>query len=134
MLCKYVIHVARLFYGMTRKEFRRLAYDYAVACKCSNIPANWHVTQLANENWYYSFMERHTSLTLKSPEGMSIARISSFNKVNVATFFTAYTSAMSKYKFTPDRIFNVDESSISTVVKPVKVQCESGQPVAAQVT
>lgn len=134
MLCKYAIHVARLFYGMTRKEFRRLAYEYAVACKCSNIPANWHATQLANENWYYSFMERHTSLTLKSPEGMSIARISSFNKVNVATFFTAYTSAMDKYKFTPDRIFNVDESSISTVVKPVKVLCESGQPVAAQVT
>lgn len=41
---------------------------------------------------------------------------------------------MDKYKFTSDRIFNVDESSISTVVKPVKVLCESGQPVAAQVT
>ena len=134
MLCQYAIQVARLFYGMTRKEFRRLAYDYAVACKCSNIPANWHATQLANENWYYSFMQRHPNLTLKSPEGMSIARIASFNKVNVATFFTAYTSAMEKYEFTPDRIFNVDESSISTVVKPVKVLCESGQPVAAQIT
>lgn len=27
---------------------------------------------------------------------------------------------MEKYEFTPDQIFNLDESSLSTVMKPVK--------------
>lgn len=31
---------------------------------------------------------------------------------------------MDKYEFTPDQIYNLDESSLSTILKPVKVVCE----------
>ena len=52
----------------------------------------------------------------------------------MAAFFDAYTSAMEKYAFTPDRIYNLDETSLSTVMKPVKVVCERGSPVASQIS
>ena len=65
---------------------------------------------------------------------MSITRIVAFNKVVVDKFFDMYTMAMEKYKFTPDRIYNLDESSLATVMKPSKVVCARGVPVASQVS
>ena len=131
---KYAIQAAKMFYGLPMNEVRRMVYQYAKACGSKSIPDAWEKEQKATRDWYYAFMDRHPDLVLKAPEGMSIARIVAFNKVNVETFFKAYTLAMEKYAFTPDRIYNMDESSLSTVMKPVKVVCARGQPVATQVT
>ena len=130
----YTIQAAKMFYGLPMNKVRRMVYQYAIACESQTIPDAWKKDQMATRDWYYSFMERHPTLVLKAPEGMSIARIVAFNKVNVETFFKAYTLAMEKYTFTPDRIYNLDESSLSTVMKPVKVVCARGKPVATQVT
>ena len=133
-IVEYLILAAKMFYGLPKDEVRRMVFHYAHACDSKSIPDAWEKEQKATRDWYYAFMERHPALVLKAPEGMSIARIVAFNKVNVQTFFTAYTLAMEKYKFTPDRIYNVDESSLTTVMKPVRVVCAKGQPVATQVT
>ena len=129
---KYAILVARMFYGLPKNEMRTMVYNYAEACGSTNIPDVWKKDQKATRDWYYAFMNRHPNLVLKAPEGMSIARITAFTKSKVETFFKAYALALERYQFTPDRIFNVDESSLSTVMKPVKVLCERGQPVAMQ--
>ncbi|KAK4312454.1 hypothetical protein Pmani_016140 [Petrolisthes manimaculis] len=130
----YTIHAAKMFYGLPMNEVRRMVYQYARACNSQTIPEAWEKDQMATRDWYYAFMNRHPNLVLKAPEGMSIARIVAFNKVNVETFFKAYTLALNKYVFTPDRIYNLDESSLSTVMKPCKVVCVRGKPVATQVT
>ena len=111
-----------------------MVYNYAMACGIQNIPDAWKKDQMATRDWYYAFMNRHPKLVLKAPEGMSIARIVAFNKVNVETFFKAYTLALEKYQITPDRIYNLDESSLCTVMRPVRVVCERGQPVASQIS
>ena len=98
------------------------------------MPKSWDEDQLASSDWYYAFMHRHPSLALRTPEGMSIARAVAFNWATVNSFFEAYTSAMEKYSFTPDRIFNLDETSLSTVMKPVKVVCARDAPVASQIS
>ena len=130
----YAIKIAKMFYGLHMTDFRKLAYTYAVACESESVPENWENEQCASRDWYYAFMNRHPRLTLKAPEGMSIARAIAFNKVSVNAFFNAYTSAMEKYAFTADRIYNLDESSLSTVMKPMKVVCEKGTPVASQIS
>ncbi|KAG0702582.1 hypothetical protein GWK47_025061 [Chionoecetes opilio] len=56
-----------------------------------------------------------------------------FNRVNVEVFFKAYVEAVERHSFMPARIFNLDESGLSTVMKPCKVVCEKGRPVASQV-
>ena len=133
-IVEYTIIVAKLFYGLPRDTFRKLVYQYAVACKKSNIPEVWKVSESATRDWYYAFMLRHPNLALKEPEGMSIARIVAFNKVNVDKFFDALTLALEKYEITPDRIYNLDESALATVMKPTRVVCARGQPVASQVS
>ena len=130
----YAVNIARMFYGLPRTEFRQLAHHYALACKCSSIPNGWHTEQAASRDWYYGFMERHPNLSLKTPEGMSIARAIGFNKRAVDLFFGLYGSIMEQYHFQPDRIFNIDESALSTVMKPCKVVCERGAPVASQIS
>ena len=133
-IVEYTILVAKMFYGLPKDTFRKMVYQYAVACKKQNIPNVWEETQSATRDWYYAFMDRHPQLVLKEPEGMSISRIVAFNKVNVDKFFDMFTSAMEKYQFTPDRIYNLDESALPTVMKPSKVVCARGLPVAAQVS
>ncbi|XP_064083262.1 uncharacterized protein LOC135199283 [Macrobrachium nipponense] len=133
-LCEYAIKIAKMFHGLPVKELRKLAYEYALACKSPCIPSAWEREQSATRDWYYAFMARHPQLTLKASEGMSIARAVSFNKHSVGMFFYAYIEAMEKYRFSPDRIFNLDESSLNTVMKPLKVVCEKGKPVALQIS
>ena len=130
----YAIHAAKMYYGLPTTELRRMVYLYAVAVGSTAIPSGWETDKTASRDWCYCFMRRHPNLALKVPEAISIARIGAFNKVNVKAFFDAYTLAMEKYQFTPDRIYNVDETALSTVMKPMKVVCAKGQPVASQVS
>ena len=130
---EYTIKIARMYYGLPARDFQKLVLRYAVACGSSSIPKGWHELGRATWDWYSAYMTRHPRLVLKAPEGMSIARAMAFNRINVEVFFKAYTEAMSRYNFSASRIFNLDESGFSTVMKPTKVICEKGLPVASQV-
>ena len=130
---KYAIKIAQMFYGLPVPEFRKLVLRYAEACGSRAIPDVWLMKGKATRDWYYAYMSRHPNLALKAPEGMSIARAMAFNRTNVEVFFKAYTEAITRHNFTPDRVFNLDESGLSTVMKPMKVVCQRGQPVASQV-
>ena len=133
-IVNYTKKLARMFYGLNVVEFLKLVYTYAIAVGSKMIPEAWEREQSATRDWYYGFMRRHPTMSLKLPEGMSVARITAFNRTNVDLFFEVYTQAMDKYGFTPDRIFNLDESSLTTVMKPVKVLCEKGKPVASVIS
>ena len=107
----YAIKIAKMFYGLPVNGFRSLIYSYAVACGSKAIPPAWEEDQMATRDWYYAYMARHLELSLKTPEGMSIARAIAFNHESVNIFSTAYTEAMEKYHFMPDCVYNLDESS-----------------------
>ena len=111
LLASYTIKIAKMFYGLSKKEFRKLAYRYAIACHSKSIPQAWTKKEEATHDWYYIYMVCHPELTLKSPEGMTNARAIAFDRTTVNAFFDAYAKAMSKHQFTPNKIYNIDESS-----------------------
>ena len=37
----YAIKMAKMFYGLPIKEFRRITYEYAIACNSPAIPEAW---------------------------------------------------------------------------------------------
>lgn len=99
-------------FGLTLTDCRKLAYEYATQNKISHRFNN--DTKLAGKDWAYSFMKKH-KISLRTPESTSLGRLIGFNKNAVDSFFTLLRDVKKKHKFTADRIYNVDESGLSTV-------------------
>lgn len=63
------------------------------------------------------FLKRHTQLSIRKPEPTSAARTMGFNKVAVGKFYQLLGEILDQHTFTPDKIFNCDETGISVVSK-----------------
>lgn len=60
-LKEYIINCSRIYYGLTGREVRLLAYEYAVACNI-RYPANWNSSKMATEDWLLSYKKGIQSL------------------------------------------------------------------------
>ena len=78
-------------------------------------------------------MSRHLELSLRKHENTSIFRSMSFNKGRVMEFFDNYETVLKKYNFTASKIYNLDETGISTVMRSVKVVSTKGKKQVGQV-
>lgn len=117
-LKEHVLKLAKLYHGLTKKQLRQLAFSYAEA---NNIKHNFNAhTKMAGKDWYYGFLKRNPAISLRKPEATSLNRITSFNKGEVTTFFKNLKTLYDRHNFRSDRIFNVDETGITTVHKPCK--------------
>lgn len=116
---EYLIYSSKIYFGLTYIQARELAYDYSV--KLGRTPALWTANKIAGTEWMKSFMKRHPNLSLRIPENTSLARASAFNKTNVSEFFDNYVSCLTRFKFTAARIYNLDETGVSTVLQSPKV-------------
>lgn len=66
------------------------------------------------------FMARHPALSFRKPESLSKARVQGFTAENVKTFFELLKPKLQKINFNPNKIFNVDETGITTVQHKVR--------------
>lgn len=55
-----------------------------------------------------------------------IEYVTAFNKVEDQLFYRLLGDLMDKYKFTPNNIYNCDETGISTVQDPGKILAPKG--------
>ena len=114
---------------------RRLAYETAIKNNLT-IPDTWVISKLAGIDWLQGFMERNKHLTLRLPEARSIARATSFNKYNVKIFFDKLSDVMSRNPgfANGSRLYNLDETGVTTVQTPRKVIGEKGARQVHQIT
>ena len=126
-LADYLVASSNMFYGITTKECRRLAYEMCVVSSIA-CPTKWADEMAAGIDWYNGFMKRHPRLSLRTPEGCSLARATSLNHHNVMQFYNNLEIIMQRETKFGDgtRIFNLDETGITTVHIPPKVIAEKG--------
>lgn len=104
----------RLF-GFTISDLRAMAFELAERNKLDN---NFNKDKKrAGKCWYYSFLKRNPELALRTPEATSLARAMGFNRVSVAKYFELLRQEYEKHNFGADRIWNVDETGVTTVPK-----------------
>ncbi|CAH2003653.1 unnamed protein product [Acanthoscelides obtectus] len=132
MLADYLKTASKMCHGLTRHQAKKLGFDYAVANDIC--PPKWKEVETATDDWLKGFMSRHKDLTVRKPESTSLSCATSFNKASVSTLFEKLNTVLQRYKFSPHRIFNADETGCSTVTNPPKVIAERGSKQIGQVT
>lgn len=125
-LVRYILKCSSIYFGLLPGEVRKLAYECAVKFSMENIPATWHKNRQAGVDWFAGFIKRNPILSIRTPEATSAERASAFNKHNVNDFFTKLGDILLKYKLAPSRIWNLDETGVTTVLKPKKIVAQKG--------
>ena len=91
------------------------------------MPNNWREKEAAGEDWLRGFRKRSGNLSLRNPESRSLARSIGFNRHAVNAFFCNLKDVpIRDGTISPQNIWNLDETGVSTVVKPGKVLAEKG--------
>lgn len=110
-----IIHMSECGYGLTSKDVRNLAFQFA---ESSNINHPFdREKKCAGLAWYIGFRRRHPNLALRKPELTSMARSAGFNREAVNLFYDNLGRIYEENQYSPDRIWNADETGISTVRK-----------------
>lgn len=125
-------------FGLSTTALQRLAFEMAEKNN-PDMSSSWKTAKCAGLEWMRGFMLRNKNLSIRKPEGCSLSRLMSFNPLNVKKFFDNMTAV---YDSLPQlavssRIYNLDETGVTTVHKPKKVigmkgmkqlnQCTSGE-------
>lgn len=98
---------------LNKKEFLRFVFEMAEHLK---IPHQFNKEKReAGDKFYYKFLSHHPDITLRKPQSTSIQRAVGFNKEQVDLFFNKYEAISAKFKFSPSKIFNCDETGVSVV-------------------
>lgn len=125
LLSEYLKRASDIYYGLTPKELRKLAFQYATVNNLQ-IPTSWTEKKMAGPDWYSSFIKRNNTLSLRSPQATSLSRATSFNKTNVQMFFSNLVTVYKRLHLEASDIWNVDETGITTVQKPDRIVARRG--------
>lgn len=90
LLQKYVIICFRMQYGLTYRQARVFAFEYALNIPKYEIPEYWTLNNIAGLFRHQNCMKRHPKLSLRRPENTRLGRATAFNKHNANDFFTNY--------------------------------------------
>lgn len=132
-LVNYALKASKLNHGLTPKLMRRIAFEFAKANN-KKMPSKWIEKEEATYDWLYGFMNRHKNLSLRIPEATSLGRATSFNKYNVAQFFSNLRDLKERLNFGPEQVWNIDETGITTVHKPKKIIASRGEKQVSKMT
>lgn len=112
-LVNYLVIMESKFYGLTRADVRRLAFQL---CERNGVQHPFSKDGIAGRAWFDHFMNRHKDvLSLLKPTATSFSRAYNFNQGAVNEFSNILEAEFERHQYPPQRIFNVDESGITIV-------------------
>ncbi len=84
-LTEHIQSMERALFGLSTIDVRRLAYDLAERLglnHCFNSER-----KMAGKDWFYNFLRRQGTLSVRIPQATSISRMVGFNRPKVDLFF-----------------------------------------------
>ena len=85
ILTTYLKTCGDLYYGLSPKEIKQLAYHCAKKFNL-RMPQRWSEMEMAGPDWFTSFMKRNPDISLRKPEATSLNRAMNFNKIKLTLF------------------------------------------------
>ena len=121
-----------MYFGITKDQLCRLAYEVA---EKNGIRHRFNKEkQAAGNDWFYGFMQRNRSVSLRTPESTSLARVIGFRRTEVMRFFDNLKTVFEKEKIDASRVYNIDETGMSTVQKQrTKILATTGKKQVGRV-
>ncbi|XP_066970273.1 uncharacterized protein [Macrobrachium rosenbergii] len=125
-LVTHILLMEDRFFGLTARDVRYIAFH---AAERNNVDHKFNkMAGLAGKDWLLGFQRRHPELAIRTPEPASAAQARCFNQANTNKFFDILSSVQAQNSFPPHRIFNVDETGITTVqTKPTRILALRGK-------
>ena len=120
-LLTHILLMEKMLFGLSKVTLQERAFQMAAKNNAPLFHLFNNEKKLAGQKWFRKFLTQHPQLSLKNHEPTSIARAAGFNKPSVHRFFDILESVIDKYRFDATTIFNMDETSLSTVQKPGKI-------------
>ena len=133
VLVSHIKCMEKSLYGLTTTDIRRLAYDLA---ERMGVHGKHFVngSNIAGYDWLSGFLRRHPDLSVRTPEATSISRAVGFNYPQVQRFYGVLKEALDITHASALRIWNMDETGISSVHKPAKIVATKGARSVGKVT
>ena len=105
---------------MTRFALGQIAFQLAARNHIHH-PFNTS-KRTAGYTWMHGFLQRNPDLSVRTATPISIERVSGFNPAAVNRFFDNLETVVRDYKFTAEKIWNMDETGITiTPVSPTSL-------------
>ncbi|KAJ4425557.1 hypothetical protein ANN_27752 [Periplaneta americana] len=124
-LVEYILQASDIYFRLSPKEVRMLAYQVAVA-NSKEMLKSWEENKVAGADWLSAFIKRHPVLSIRSPQATSLSRAGSFNRTNVDKFFNNLDTVMQRHKLQVHEIWNMDKTGVTTIQKPDRVVARMG--------
>ena len=102
-LSTYLKQSADIYYGLSVKEVRKLAFQFAEYAN-NAIPNSWKENEMAGSDWFSGFLKRNRDLSIRSPEATSLSRGNNVARTQEVNEPTPSTSGLSKKTLTPEII------------------------------
>ena len=124
-LAEHLVTLARLFYGLTPLEVRRLAFEFA---ERNSLSHNFNCTnKTAGKDCLKGFLCRNKNVSVRKPEPTSLSRIYGMNRFDVDRFFNNLKELYDQNHYDAGQIFNMDETGFTSVPPSSKILAPKGQ-------
>ena len=131
-LVQYIHQMKISCYGLTIADLRTLVNEFCEKNKIIH-PFNKD-NKMTCRDFVAGFLKRHSNVSLRKPEAISLNRVYGLNEVSVDKYFENLAKVLDTYNLEPQQIFNLDESELSCVHKPNKVLAQEGKRVVSSTT